>query len=120
MTETPAKGSCPSPAVEAANAVWLWYMHVQTETHWCSLHSLKVLINRNGKHAESVMLARHLEPEDHHWIFIMDCYAVHISVGILTWATEKWPRMIPVFIYADCTAWLQPLDISFNGCHGWM
>ena len=76
-----------------------------------------MLINRIGKHAESVMVACHLEPEDQHWIFIMDCYGVHISVGFLTWAKEKWPQMIPVciYMYGNCTACLQPLDISFNG-----
>ena len=113
VTETPAKGSCPSPAVEAAHSEWLW--HCQTDTHWCSLNSLKMVIDRIGKHAESVMVERNLEPQDQKWIFIMDCYGVHISLGFLTWAKEKWPRMIPVFIYANCTAWLQPLDISFNG-----
>ena len=32
----------------------------------------------------------------------------------LTWAKEKWPQMIPIFIYVNCTAWLQLLGISFN------
>ena len=43
VTEMPAKGLCPSPAVEAAHSEWLW--HCQTETHWCCLNSLKMLIN---------------------------------------------------------------------------
>ena len=44
----------------------------------------------------------------------MDCYSVHISADFLTWAKRTYPNLILLFIPATFTAWLQPLDISFD------
>ena len=44
----------------------------------------------------------------------MDCYSVHISKEFLDWYREAHPNLICLYIPATFTAWLQPLDISFN------
>ena len=61
------------------------------------------------------MVERGLDPAEQCWVFIIDCYSVHISREFLEWARFTYPNMFLLYIFAGCTAWLQPLDISFNG-----
>ena len=45
----------------------------------------------------------------------MDCYSVHIKEDFLGWyQAEFGGYLICLFIPANYTAWLQPLDISLN------
>jgi hypothetical protein len=39
---------------------------------------------------------------------------VHISEEFLEWARHIYPRLVLLYIFANCTGWLQPLDLSFN------
>ena len=48
------------------------------------------------------------------WLLRMDCYSVHISAEFLTWAKRAYQKLVLLFIPATFTAWLQPLDISFD------
>ena len=40
---------------------------------------------------------------------------MHIAKSTLSEGKAEFPRMIPIFIDATWTPWLQPLDISVNG-----
>ena len=108
-----ATGALPSEEVIKLHADHLW--HVQTPTHWCTFSSFCCLINGLAAHAESEMAKMGLDVSTQFWIVVIDCYAVHISKQFITWAKETHPGMILLYISPGCTAWLQPLDISFNG-----
>ena len=46
----------------------------------------------------------------------MDCYPVHISAEFLGWYKEEFNgNLIILFIPANFTGWLQPLDVWWNG-----
>ena len=45
----------------------------------------------------------------------MDCYSVHIAKECIQWAHGAHKNLILLYIPATMTAWLQPLDIRFNG-----
>ena len=49
------------------------------------------------------------------FILVLDCYSVHIGQEFLEWCSQKFPTLLLLFIPANCTAWLQPLDIGCNG-----
>ena len=112
-TNTPATGACPKPHVADMCKERLW--HCQTKSHWCTLNSLKMLVHALAAHAVLKMVERGLDPAEQCWVFIIDCYSVHISREFLEWARFTYPNMFLLYIFAGCTAWLQPLDISFNG-----
>ena len=109
------QGACPEPNVPHAQRKHsLWLRHTQTKSHWTTVESLKELIEMTAEHAKSAMEAGGMEPRSQKWVFIMDCYSVHISAAFLAWARATHPNMILLFIPATHTAYLQPLDISFN------
>ena len=112
-TDTPVTGACPKPHVADMCKEHLW--HCQTKSHWCTLNSLKMLVHALAAHAVLKMVERGLDPAEQCWVFIIDCYSVHISREFLEWARFTYPNMFLLYIFAGCTAWLQPLDISFNG-----
>ena len=65
-------------------------------------------------HVKAVCEEKGLDFTEQRWILIMDCYSVHISKEFLDWARLTHPNLILLYIPATYTAWLQPLDISFN------
>jgi hypothetical protein len=42
---------------------------------------------------------------------LIDCWSVHKSKEFLTWIKKKHPKILILFIPANCTAVLQPADI---------
>ena len=89
--------------------------HNQTESHWCTIGSLKEFICKLYVHVTVVCAALGLDVAMQTFILVLDCYSVHIGQEFLEWCSEKFPTLLLLFIPANCTAWLQPLDISFNG-----
>ena len=103
----------PSKTVQHENAKFL--SHTQTDSHWCTLGSLKLLIVALALHVAAVVAADGDLTESSHWILVLDCYATHISEEFIHWCKAEYPLLILLYIPAACTNWLQPLDISFNG-----
>ena len=75
-----------------------------------------LLVTTLATHVANVVAA---DPEQYgeaaHWILVLDCYSVHIGSEFIGWCKDKYPHLVLLFIPANCTAWIQPLDISFNG-----
>ena len=109
--------------------------HTQTKTHWCTVSSLMLLITTlwqdhvkpsmqaAGLHCyflvdvvpSLTLLFAGMDIATSYWILVLDCYSVHICEEFLTWAKSEFPLLGLLYIPATLTAWLQPLDTSFNG-----
>jgi hypothetical protein len=111
-TEEFAYGATPSSTV--AEECEKTLCHVQSPTHRCTFSTFCRLADNLAIHAVAVMLELSLDPEEQAWIIVLDCYAVHISEKFLQWAKEKYPNLVFLYIFAGCTGWLQPLDLTFN------
>lgn len=106
-------GACPDD--DTVNEFPNLY-HTQTKTHWCTFGSLVLLVTTLWQdHVKPSMEAVQMDISNSYWILILDCYSVHICQEFLQWAKSEFPLLILLFIPATLTAWLQPLDISFNG-----
>ena len=105
-------GACPDPKQREELKEHLY--HDQSDSHWCTIGTLKVLIAMLYKHVCSVCEAEGLDVLTQVFILVLDCYAVHIGEEFLSWCKANYPTLFLLFIPANCTAWLQPLDISFN------
>ena len=112
-TKKPLTSACPSQAVMDECIQELY--HTQTPTHWCSLRSLKQLFQRLADHVKKTCEEKGWDYASQYWVVVMDTYAIHISEDFLNWYHEEFPHLLVLFICPNCTAWLQPLDISFNG-----
>jgi len=77
--------------------------------------TLELLVTNLAVHVEAQCDANDWDYATQHWVFCMDCYSAHISKEFLAWCTLNYPRMHLLYIPANFTGWLQPLDISFNG-----
>ena len=89
--------------------------HEQTESHWCTIGSLKQFVINLYAHVCDVCEALSLDAAAQTFILVLDCYSVHTGQEFLEWCSQEFPTLLLLFIPANCTAWLQPLDISFNG-----
>ena len=105
-------GACPSDDVQeqCPNLV-----HVQSESHWCTQATLQALLALVFANVQKVCEAKGVDSATTYWIFVMDCYAVHISKEFIQWVHETYPCCLLLYIPAACTGWLQLLDLSFNG-----
>jgi hypothetical protein len=89
--------------------------HEQSNSHWTVLETLKRLILMLAEHVKAVCESDGLTYATTYWILIMDCYSVHICAEFLDWYQHEFGGyLIILFIPANYTAWLQPLDVSLN------
>ena len=89
--------------------------HEQSNSHWTVLETLKRLVLMLAEHVKTVCEADGLVFATTYWILIMDCYSVHIKAEFLDWYQQEFGGyLIILFIPANYTAWLQPLDVSLN------
>ena len=89
--------------------------HEQSNSHWTVLETLKRLILMLASHVKAVCEAEGLVYATTYWILVMDCYSVHIKEEFLEWYQSEFDgHLICLFIPANYTAWLQPLDVSLN------
>ena len=105
--------SCPRGKLADEHSENLY--HTQTGSHWCTLGSLMLLITTLAAHVEAVCEHLGLDYEAQAWIFVMDCYSVHICKEFLEWCQTEFPNLKLLYVFANCTEWLQPLDLSWNG-----
>ena len=112
FTSERLNGACPKPEVRAKHQEQLY--HEQSNSHWCTIGTLKILVQKLYEHTITVCEALGLDVATQVFILVLDCYAVHIGEEFLAWCALEYPTLFLLFIPANCTAWLQPLDISFN------
>jgi hypothetical protein len=56
----------------------------------------------------------YLDPETAHWLFLIDVFWAHRSPEFITWIQQNFKTVILVYVPANCTPVLQPLDVLFN------
>ena len=77
------------------------------------MSTLKLLIQTLQDFVDQKILEMGLPPAQK-FVLLMDCYSVHISEEFLQYARDNHPRAILLYIPANYTAFLQPLDITVN------
>ena len=88
--------------------------HDQSSTHWTTFATLCTLVHLLADKVRALCKQQNRNFEETHWVLVMDCYSVHISKQFLKWYKEAYPMLICLYIPANYTAHLQPLDISVN------
>lgn len=89
--------------------------HTHTPSHWARRETVLSLVDELFMgHVRPLMIERLLDPETTHWMILWDVYAVHKEKTLLLSLKHKYPNLIIIFVPANCTAELQPLDVSFN------
>ena len=101
---------CHPPAHVLFPHGWdIWH----SESHWSTRETVKRFISKILKpYADSVISELAL-PDSQRGLVILDVYAAHRTPDVL----EEFQRNAfeVVFVPANCTSELQPLDLSFNG-----
>ena len=105
-------GACPKPS--QTDPAYL--RHTQSKSHWTTLETLKELMLLLFEDFKKQCIKNGLDPLTQKWVLMMDCYPVHIHAEFLTWYKEEFHgNLIILFIPANFTGWLQPLDVWWNG-----
>ena len=104
--------------------------HTQTQSHWQSVETLKVVNSLNarvpGRNAHVTCsvasqdivnrLARRVAAGKR-WILLLDCANIHIDEGFIEWTKNKHPLLTLVYIPANFTKYLQAHTSAASPAH---
>jgi hypothetical protein len=66
------------------------------------------------RHVKPLMLRMGMDVLKQAWIILWDVYSSHRDRTLLDNLKKKYPNLIILFVPANCTPKLQPLDVGFN------
>ena len=87
-----------------------WYL-TYSNNHWSNLQTCKdfvIYILEPYKHKQAKEMG--LE-NDAKIIWFVDCWSVHMSKDFISWKKEKYPQILLIFVLANSTSILQPIDV---------
>ena len=90
-------------------------IHSHSSSHWSTLDTMKLLVdNLFTQYVCPTMRNQHLDPTVTKWLLLWDVYSSHRSQPLFEYLKAKYPNLIILFVPANCTPVLQPLDVLFN------
>lgn len=107
-------GACPSLAVREKHKGMI--ANDFSKTHWTDFSSFQRLMTSIHTKMVARMKELNLDVSQQKYIIILDVYSVHRSEETLSWwrASSMGKQGLLIYVPANYTGQLQPLDISFN------
>ncbi len=110
-------GSLPSkdcPAYAAAQKLGVRLLPSKSKTYWSTHETIHDLVdNIIVPYLDATKKELGL-PESQFSIWKIDCWSVHKSEDFMTWMRTNHPRIIVLFVPANCTGVWQPLDVGLQ------
>ena len=107
------KACCPKESIQKEFQKQL--SHFYSPTHWSTPDTVRHLVGTLWKeHVLPVMLRMQLNPIEQKWVLLWDVYSSHRDHGVLVELRATYPNLIILFVPANTTCELQPLDTGFN------
>jgi hypothetical protein len=66
----------------------------------------KILVSYLDKEVERLNLA-----DSQNMIWLIDCWSVHTTVAFRDWMSKNHPRILVLYVPANCTSKFQPADV---------
>lgn len=91
------------------------HTHILRTTQWSQVETVEAVVDDLYRtHVSPLMRSKGLDPKTTHWLILWDVYAIHKNKAMRERLEKKYPTLKFLFVPANCTSVLQPLDISFN------
>ena len=82
-----------------------------TENHWSNLKTCKEFVKCILIPYFEDIVGKMSLPKSQKMIWLIDCWCVHKSEAFLSWMKKEYPWICVLFILANCTSKLQPVDV---------
>ena len=94
--------------------------HTHTESHWATPLSVIALVTSLHKnYIVPTMQRLAKDPKKTKWLMLWDVHYSHRAQIVLEFLKATYPNLIIMFVPANCTTVLQPLDVLFNAMWKW-